>query len=462
MKPLSLFKYIVPIIILGNLTFAQSKAVKFPKLKSHITLPLSIPIEDINSLVNYTVSGVIYEDNSYTDNDNDQFKVKVIKDGYIKITALKDNRLLINVPLKIWSSQGYGGLGYYVYQETNFGVDMQFVSSVDFKSDWTLETKTKAQGFQWTEEPVLDFGRVKIPVTRIVEKRLREQQNEFTTIIDEQIKEKFDLKPYLLELWNQFSLPINLSEEFNTWLKITPDQVYMTPMKIYSNYITASIGLDLFSETYIGRFPIPTPFAVSFPDFKLKNDLANDFNLKTTVNVSFEDAQRMADAQFVGQEFSLTSERNKVKIIDMKIFAEKDLLVLEVETDGQVKGTTTIKGKPYYDSEKQKIALSNVSFDLKTKNILKKSISNLFNKKIIRLISEEYGIPVGDLIDATKVSLMQNFNREYFPGIFIKGNIYRLEPQQVLLFEDFLTVVIDAEASLRLEVNGLSFSEESI
>lgn len=111
MKPLSLFKYIVPIIILGNLTFAQSKAVKFPKLKSHITLPLSIPIEDINSLVNYTVSGVIYEDNSYTDNDNDQFKVKVIKDGDIKITALKDNRLLINVPLKIWSSQGYGGVG---------------------------------------------------------------------------------------------------------------------------------------------------------------------------------------------------------------------------------------------------------------------------------------------------------------------------------------------------------------
>lgn len=449
----------MPIIfLLGNLSFAQSQAVKFPKLKSHITLPVSIPIEDINSLVNFAVSGIIYEDDSYTDNDNDQFKVQVKKNGEIKITPLKDNHLLINVPLKIWTSQGYGGLGYYVYQDTNFNVDMQFISAVEFKSDWTLETKTKAKGFEWIEKPVLDFGRVKIPITSIVEKRLNEQQKEFTSIIDEQIKEKFDLKPYLLELWNQFSLPLNLSEQFNTWLKITPDKVYMTPMKIYSNYITASIGLDLFSETYIGRFPIPTPFAMSFPDYQLKNNLAEDFNLKTTVNVSFEDAQRIADLQFVGQEFTLTSERNKVKIIAMKIYAENDLIVIEAQTEGQVKGITTIKGKPYYDIENQRIALSNVDFDLKTKNILKKSISNLFKRKIVRMISDEYGIPLEELIDETKINLMKNFNREYFPGVFIKGNIQKLQPNQVLLFEEFLTVVIDTEASLKLEVNGLSFS----
>ena len=96
-----------------------------------------------------------------------------------------------------------------------------------------FRNKNQAQGFQWTEEPVLDFGRVKIPVTRIVEKRLREQQNEFTTIIDEQIKEKFDLKPYLLELWNQFSLPMNLSEEFNTWLKITRTRLYDTDEDLF-------------------------------------------------------------------------------------------------------------------------------------------------------------------------------------------------------------------------------------
>lgn len=459
MKSFSIVKFIVPIIfLLGNLSFAQSQAVKFPKLKSHITLPVSIPIEDINSLVNFAVSGIIYEDDSYTDNDNDQFKVQVKKNGEIKITPLKDNHLLINVPLKIWTSQGYGGLGYYVYQDTNFNVDMQFISAVEFKSDWTLETKTKAKGFEWIEKPVLDFGRVKIPITSIVEKRLNEQQKEFTSIIDEQIKEKFDLKPYLLELWNQFSLPLNLSEQFNTWLKITPDKVYMTPMKIYSNYITASIGLDLFSETYIGRFPIPTPFAMSFPDYQLKNNLAEDFNLKTTVNVSFEDAQRIADLQFVGQEFTLTSERNKVKIIAMKIYAENDLIVIEAQTEGQVKGITTIKGKPYYDIENQRIALSNVDFDLKTKNILKKSISNLFKRKIVRMISDEYGIPLEELIDETKINLMKNFNREYFPGVFIKGNIQKLQPNQVLLFEEFLTVVIDTEASLKLEVNGLSFS----
>lgn len=447
---------VLAMIFIGTLTYAQSGAVKFPKMKSHITLPISIPVAEINTLINASVTGLIYEDDSYTDNDNDQFKVQVRKAGDIEITALKDNRLLINVPLTIWTSQGYGGLGYYVYQDTSFGVEMQFISSVDFKSDWTLETKTKAYGFKWTEKPVLDFGKVKIPITSIVEKRLNEQQREFTSIIDDQIKESFDLKPYLLTVWNQFSLPINISEEYNTWLKITPETVYMTPIKIYSNYIKASVGLDLFSETYIGRFPQPTPISVQFPNYKLKNELAQDFNLKTTANISFDDATRLAEKQFVGQEFALTGEKAKIQITDMKVYAEKNTVVLEVETKGQINGTTIIKGKPYYDKEKQRIALANVSFKLKTKNILKRTLSSLFEGKIKRMITEEYGIPVGDMILETKTSLMENFNKEYYPGIFLKGEIIDLSPTEVLLFEDFLTIVIDTEAMLKMEVNGLS------
>lgn len=445
-------------MLFAQIAFAQTTEIHtFPKIKSHLTVPISIPVPEINNLINSSVTGVLYEDNSYTDNDNDQFKVRVEKSDKIKLTSLKENRFLIEVPLKIWAEQGYGGLGYYVYQDTNFNVVMKFISSVELKSDWTLQAQTKTNGFEWTVKPVLDYGTVKIPVASLIEKTLTEQQAKFTTVIDDKIKESFDLKPYLLAVWNNFSAPINISEEFNTWLKITPETVYMSPLKIYSDYVQATVGLDLYSETFIGQIPLPSPLQVRFPNFILKQNLSSDFNLKTTANVSYDQATALARAQFLGQEFVLTSEKNKVKITDVKVYSEDLYVVIEAETIGEVTGTSYIKGFPVYDREKKKIVLTQIDFKLKTRNLFQKAVATLFERKIKKTIGEEYGIPMEDLITESKKSLTMSFNKEYYPGIFLNGRVQDFYPSQILLFNRNMTVVMDTNASLQMRVDGLNF-----
>ena len=445
-------------MLFAQIAFAQTTEIHtFPKIKSHLTVPISIPVPEINNLINISVTGVLYEDNSYTDNDNDQFKVRVEKSDKIKLTSLKENRFLIEVPLKIWAEQGYGGLGYYVYQDTQFNVVMKFISSVELKSDWTLQAQTKTNGFEWTVKPVLDYGTVKIPVASLIEKTLTEQQAKFTTVIDDKIKESFDLKPYLLAVWNNFSAPINISEEFNTWLKITPETVYMSPLKIYSDYVQATVGLDLYSETFIGQIPLPSPLQVRFPNFILKQNLSSDFNLKTTANVSYDQATALARAQFLGQEFVLTSEKNKVKITDVKVYSEDLYVVIEAETIGEVTGTSYIKGFPVYDREKKKIVLTQIDFKLKTRNLFQKAVATLFERKIKKTIGEEYGIPMEDLITESKKSLTMSFNKEYYPGIFLNGRVQDFYPSQILLFNRNMTVVMDTNASLQMRVDGLNF-----
>src|SRR5690606_4370025 len=139
------------------------------------------------------------------------------------------------------------------------------------------------------------------------------------------------LKPYLLAVWNNFSAPIHISEEYNTWLKITPETVYMSPLKISADQVQATLGLDLYSETFIGKIPAPNAFRVAFPNFIEKEKLNSDFNLKTTANISFEQATALARAQFLGQEFVLTSEKNKVRITDVKVYSEDLYVVIEAE-----------------------------------------------------------------------------------------------------------------------------------
>lgn len=453
-KTQALFFFIYSLFI-----FSQSSIPVYtlPKIKSNITLPVSLPVSEINNLINQSVKGVLYEDQSYTDNNNDQFKVRVEKQGNIAIKALSNNRLMISVPLKIWAEKGYGTLGYYVYQDTNFNLIMNFITSLAATPDWKLNTKTTTAGFVWTQKPVLDYGKVKIPIASFIESVLKEQQNKFTTVIDQQIKSQFNLQPQLVMAWNQFSKPINVSQEYNTWLKISPQNTYMTPLQVFQDKIKTTVGVDLFSETFVGKMPLPTKDVTSIPNFVVKPDLQNIFNLQTTANISFDEATKIARQQFLNKEFPLNSEKNKVKVDDIKVYGEKENIVIEVKTQGGVTGTAFIKGKPAYDVQGHKIVLTQTDFNLKTKNFFQKALTVLFEGKIRKMIENDYGIPLLDIENSSKKSLMESFNKEYYKGIRLQGNVIELKPTQFLISESYITVVIDTKAQLQMNISGLSF-----
>ena len=453
-KTQALFFFIYSLFI-----FSQSSIPVYtlPRIKSNITLPVSLPVSEINNLINQSVKGVLYEDQSYTDNNNDQFKVRVEKQGNIAIKALSNNRLMISVPLKIWAEKGYGTLGYYMYQDTNFNLIMNFITSLAATPDWKLNTKTTTAGFVWTQKPVLDYGKVKIPIASFIESVLKEQQNKFTTVIDQQIKSQFNLQPQLVMAWNQFSKPINVSQEYNTWLKISPQNTYMTPLQVFQDKIKTTVGIDLFSETFVGKMPLPTKDVTSIPNFVVKPDLQNIFNLQTTANISFDEATKIARQQFLNKEFPLNSEKNKVKVDDIKVYGEKENIVIEVKTQGGVTGTAFIKGKPAYDVQSHKIVLTQTDFNLKTKNFFQKALTVLFEGKIRKMIEKDYGIPLLDIENSSKKSLMESFNKEYYKGIRLQGNVIELKPTQFLISESYITVVIDTKAQLQMNISGLSF-----
>ena len=110
----------------------------FPKIKSSITMPIKIPLSEIGDIINNSVQNLIFEDNSYTDNNNDQFKVKVWKTRPIRLVGGTKQNLLIEVPLKIWAEKGIGSLGVYTYQNTTFETVMYFSTQIIFNNNWMM------------------------------------------------------------------------------------------------------------------------------------------------------------------------------------------------------------------------------------------------------------------------------------------------------------------------------------
>ena len=453
-------KFIKILFLLASITvFGQTDSdnqiavYNFPKLRSSITMPVTIPLSEISNMINASVKDLIYQDDSYTDNNNDQFKVKVWKTRPIRLVGGTNQNLLIEVPLKIWAEKGIGTLGLYTYQSTTFETVMSFNTTISLKNNWTILTQTRPNGFRWVTKPVLDFGRIEIPITSLVEKSLVEQQKKFCITIDQQMAEQLNFQNYAVMAWNVFANPFQISEEYNTWLKITPISVHITPLQFYANQINTSLGIDIYSETFTGSRPESSLPVKTVSDFDFVSSLGDQFLLQTTANIPFTEATAIARNMFLNKEYDIRG--SSVKIKDIKVYGEANRVMIEAETEGYVNGTAFISGIPVYDENKKKIVLSETKFKLKTSNILQKTATLLFRGKIVKMIEEEYGIPTQDLENSSRKSIEEAFNKEYYKGLKMSGKVFTLQPGNILMNPSGITALIDINATLKLMLNGL-------
>ncbi|CEJ71239.1 hypothetical protein BN1195_03583 [Chryseobacterium oranimense G311] len=454
MKSIKLLFLLSFAMVFGQTAADNQLAVyNFPKIQSNITMPVTIPLSEISNMINASVKDLIFQDDSYTDNNNDQFKVKVWKTRPIRLVGGTNQNLLIEVPIKIWAEKGIGTLGVYSYQNTTFETVMSFNTAINFRNNWTISTNTQPNGFRWVTKPVLNYGKIQIPITSLVEKSLKEQQGKFAKTIDQQMATQLNFQQYAVMAWNVFAQPFNISEEYNTWLKISPIGVNITPLKFYGNEITTNIGMDIYSETFTGSKPAATPTVKSVSNFNVVPALADKFLLQTTANVPFSEATNIARNMFMNKEYDVRG--SKVKIKDIRVYGAEGRVIIEAETEGYVNGKAIISGIPVYDETKKKIVLSNTKFNLRTANILQKTATLLFKGKIVKMIEEEYGIPTQDLELASKKSIEEAFNKEYYKGLKMNGRVFNLKPGRVLLNESGITAVIETNATLKLMLNGI-------
>lgn len=416
-------------------------------------MPVTIPLSEISNMINGSVKELIYQDDSYTDNNNDQFKVKVWKTRPIRLVGGTNQNILIEVSLKIWAEKGIGTLGLYTYQSTTFETVMSFNTSISLKNNWTILTQTRPNGFRWVTKPVLDFGKIQIPITSLVEKSLVEQQKKFCTTIDQQMAAQLNFQNYAVMAWNVFANPFQISEEYNTWLKITPINVHVTPLQFYANQINTSLGIEIYSETFTGSKPESSEPVKSVSDFGFVSSLADQFMLQTTSNVPFTEATAIARNMFLNKEYDVRG--SSVKIKDIKVYGEANRVMIEAETEGYVNGTAFISGVPVYDEAKKKIVLSDTKFRLKTSNMLQKTATLLFRGRIVKMIEEEYGIPTQDLENSSRKSIEEAFNKEYYKGLKMSGKVFTLRPGSILMNPSGITAVIDTNATLKLILNGI-------
>ncbi len=433
----------------------QNEVINLPKKLSNFSLPIQISIDDIENQLNSGMPELIYEDNSFENDNVDNLKAKVWKKGKVKFTSLKNDVFTYEVPLKIWVEKRIGALGVSQTPSTTFEMILKFSSKFFISTDWSINTLTTPNGFDWLSKPVLKYGYIEVPLTPIVGKIISNNQGSIALKIDELIKNDYSMKPYVLQALNMARTPFLASEEYKTWVKVDPKDIFLTPLKSVGREIFTTLGISANVETIMGTEPAKPSLVTSAPPLKYVNTVPEVFEVVIANVIPYKEATDLSKKMMVGEKFEFKDGKYSIEIKDIEIYGNLENIVLKVDTKGSLNGTIFLKGIPKYSPEKKAIVLENTSIDLKSKNFLLKAAKWILNGVIEKKVQEEFAIPLEELFTYAKKSVEETMNTEFSKGIKLKGNITEITPNNVMLNEDGILAIVTAKGKMQLQVKGL-------
>lgn len=422
----------------------------YDKQVSVINIPIEIPVAELEKQVNKYLTGTLYEDKSFENNDGDNLKCVVKKYAPIKIDAL-ENRIKITLPLDL--SGSYTKLG--ITADFKGTLSTTYVTSITFLDDWKLKTVTKSNGYEWIKSPKVDMGLFDLPITWIADAALKGQNDYINKTIDDCIKEYVNLKELTQPAFQALAEPINVSETYKSWFKITPLEALVTQLNASNKKIKFTMGLKANTETFIGDKPAIADLSKGVA-MKAVKELSKDFNIGLVAVTPYKNASDILNEQFVKSGYEYVDGKYKLKFTKMNLYGQDTKMVIEVGMLGSVNGDIYLIGTPYYDVATRSIRMKDLDFELESKQKILKAADWLAHGKLCKIMQESMVFPIGEQLDASKKDAQAYFNNyEAVKGVFLNGKLEKLEASEVYLIQDAIIAVISVGGNISVNLNGM-------
>ncbi len=419
-------------------------------LVSTIGIPVNITLPDLMQSLNAQLSGkALYEDYSFTDNNNDGLMLSVWKSQDITLIMF-GNILKYRVPLKLWIKKE---LLFGATAEGEGELALNFKTKFNINPDWTLSTKTEVEWYEWIKPPVLKTGIGDIGVETIASMALDRSKKMLAESLDQYVSQQMNLRPQIQTAWSAIQAPVLLDSTYQMWSKTTPISIGITPLYANNNVIQAKIAVECINDMTFGAKP--TFRTNSFlPNLNLLQDASDDFMIQFATDVPFPEAERLAKNMMVGQVFE--SGNKKITVEDVMLWGNDDRIVVNTRLSGSFNGEIYFIGKPTFNPETNIIKVEDLDFHVDTRSLLLRSASWIFQGPIKKKMAEAMVFPLDENIGAIKKSAQDALQYvEIQPGISLKGTIDSIAVRDVLVTPNSLKVNLFSKGKVNVDVKGI-------
>lgn len=416
-----------------------------PPVPSRLTIPINISIQDLAYRVNTVMPQVLYEDLSFSDNNNDGLMLKAVKSQDVTL-HFSGNLIKYRIPLKLWMKQNL----YVTDAEGTGELALNLKTSFSINPDWTLSTKTEVEFHEWISKPVLKTGLGNIGVEGIANLVLNSSKKTLAKTLDRTVSQQINLRPFVEEAWMALQEPVLLSEEFQMWVKTTPVSIGITPITTDWNYLKAKVSVETLNDVTFGAKPAFRQ-NTSLPYLTIINEAPDDFQVRIATDVPFSEAERLAKITLQGQEFS--SGKKKVKIEDLQLWGSGDKVVVNAQLSGSFKGNIYFIGRPQVNMVKNQVEISDLDYHVDTRNFLLKSASWLFQGLIRKKMADAMAFPLEENLTDLKKSIQETLNHyEIDSGVLLTGQLDQIFVENTQVTPQGILVNLFGQGRVQVEV----------
>ena len=429
---------------------SNDNPVVFKNKISFLSMPIVITLKELEQQLNKNVTGLIFNDSILND---DKTEMKIWKTAPIKLSE-KNGNIVSIIPLKIWAKFKYGTdfMGLNDTREINLNGNI-ILNSKPYLTNWKLTTVSKIEDIQWSESPTILVSGKDIPITYIINPTLSLFKSKIAKMVDKAIDKNCDFKKHVLSVLEKLSNPILTSEQYETWFKMVPIELYVSEAKLSDKKIILNTGLKCNMQTMVGQQPKNT-FDASKIMLKAVNKIQDNTNVSIVAVSTFESASKIVTKKFQGQEF--ISGKRKIMVQKVDLWQKDGKLIIALDIIGSINGTIYLSGIPNYNPITKEIYFDEMGYVLNTKNVLMKSANWLLHGTILKSIQENCRYSIQGNLDEGKQSL-KPYLSNYSPmkGVFVNGTINDFVFEKVELTDKAIIAFITTSGKMDIKVDGL-------
>jgi hypothetical protein len=249
-----------------------------------------------------------YEISHFEDNtiEDDNIEIKVWKQAPISIENYSQDgveKIKTVLPLKALVKYRIGtkkmGVELYNIKEFHFNGVVSLLSEVNLVN-WKLNTKTKLQSLEWNESPTMTLLGKNISVMFLINSSVQLFKSKIEKKIDETIAKSIDFKPNVLSALEKICAPFQMSQQYESWLRVTPLEIYTTNATLNGESILLNMGLKCEMETLIGKKP-DSKYNANTINLKPITKIPNSITANITAVSNYQEASNIMTKNFEGQ-----------------------------------------------------------------------------------------------------------------------------------------------------------------
>ncbi|PXY45522.1 DUF4403 family protein [Flavobacterium hydrophilum] len=423
---------------------------------SFINLPITVKLKDVENQTNTLLNGLIYEDNNIVDDD---IEMKIWKQAPIKIQndpTNTDKRIKTILPLKVNVKYRIGTkkLGVELYDTREFNLNgIITLSSEVALTNWKLNTKTEFKSLDWNESPTMTVLGKNMPITYLANPAISVFKSKIEKSIDEAIEKSMDFKPNVLSALEKICTPFQMSDTYESWLRIVPLEVYSTNAKLKNDLFLLDMGIKCNMETIVGKQP-ESKFNASKIVLKPVTKIPNQITANIAAISSYVDASKIMTKNFAGQEFG--SGNKKITVKNVEIWHKDGKMVIALDVLGSVNGTIYLNGFPQYNPQTKEIYFDKLDYVLDTKSKLMRAANWLAQGMILKKMEQNCRYSIQPNLEEGKKNMAAYLkNYSPMPGVFINGKMEDIQFDKIQLTNQAIIAFIKINGTVNVAVDGL-------